>query len=208
MRILDVTRDIMEGGVVFPGDPETVFRQIECDGYRITEITMGSHSGTHIDAPLHYIRDGMTIESIPPDILCGPVRVIDLSGAGQEIRPEDLRDYVSCGGRLLIRTSFSGATEFSPDYQYLSLEAARLLTSSGICCVGTDAPSVEAFDGSGDVHRELLGRGTAIIELLDLTGVPEGEYFMAALPLRLKGLDGAPARVVLFETDTDSMDVK
>jgi arylformamidase len=83
------------------------------------------------------------------------------------------------------------------DYPSLSADAARLITANGLKCVGIDSPSIEIFNCDGAVHRELLGHGCIIIELLDLSQVSEGDYWMIALPLRLTGLDGSPARVLL-----------
>jgi len=103
-------------------------------------------------------------------------------------------------GRLLLKTSFSGHHQFTEDYPSLSFDAAHLITSNAIHCIGIDSPSIESYHCDGSVHRELLGNGCIIIELLDLSAVPEGDYDMIALPLRLEGLDGSPARVVLMKT--------
>jgi arylformamidase len=100
-----------------------------------------------------------------------------------------------------LKTVFSGEDRFREDYPHLTLDAAELLSANGTLCVGIDSFSIEAFVCDGSVHRELLGHGCIIIELLDLSGVREGAFDMAALPLRLAGLDGAPARVVLMEND-------
>jgi arylformamidase len=102
---------------------------------------------------------------------------------------------------LLIRTSFSGMQSFSPDYRHLGPDAAAELAARGVRCVGIDTPSVESYGGDGTVHRRLLGAGMAIVELLDLSAVPEGDYLMIALPLRLREGDGSPARVVLLDRD-------
>ncbi|MDD1707487.1 MAG: cyclase family protein, partial [Methanoregulaceae archaeon] len=94
---------------------------------------------------------------------------------------------------------FSDKCEFEEEYPALTLETAGFLARARLTCVGTDAPSIENFHGNGDVHRTLLSCGTIIIELLDLHGVQEGDYWMIALPLRLRGLDGSPCRALLFQ---------
>jgi arylformamidase len=119
--------------------------------------------------------------------------------AGSTINASSLAGRVSGIKRLLLKTYFSGATCFDTDYPCFTPDAARFLSGNGMLCVGIDSPSVEALHSDGTVHRELLGHGCVIIELLDLENVREGDYIMAALPLRLAGLDGSPARVILID---------
>ncbi|MCX6698199.1 MAG: cyclase family protein, partial [Methanoregula sp.] len=114
-----------------------------------------------------------------------------------------LKGRIGNAERLLLKTTFSSRDRFSEDYPHITLDAARLITRSGIVCVGIDSPSIEVYDCDGTVHRELLCHGCIIIELLDLSTVPEGDYEMVALPLRLCGLDGSPARVVLIKREED-----
>ena len=90
---------------------------------------------------------------------------------------------------------------FTEEYPSLALDAACFITDNGIECIGIDSPSIESFNCDGSVHRRLLGNGCIIIELLDLSDVPEGDYEMVALPLRLAGLDGSPARVILMKQE-------
>lgn len=194
---IDVTRDLANGGVVYPGDYVPQFNQEDHGKYLLTEVAMSTHSGTHIDAPSHYLKNDMSVDKIPFSRLIGRCRVIDLSDAAGEIGAGDLSLRPDGVSKILIKTSFSGSASFSEDYPALSPEAARVLTRLGIECVGIDSPSIESFTGTGDVHRELLGNGVVIIELLDLSAVREGYYEMIALPLRLTGLDGSPCRVVL-----------
>jgi arylformamidase len=129
----------------------------------------------------------------------GWCRVLDLQGTEGEITAADLAGRLGGTDKILLRTSYSEKMDFEEDYPALSPEAAGLLVSRGITCIGTDAPSIEGFRGNGDVHRTLLSRGTVIIELLDLHRVEEGDYWMIALPLLLPGLDGSPCRALLFE---------
>jgi len=197
MKIIDVTRPLTNGMLVFPGDLLPSFRQEDRGDYLISDLRMSTHTGTHIDAPAHYLKSGDTIDTIPLDDLIGRCRVLDVRGAGSTITPDHLRGRITGATRLLLRTSFSSTDRFTEDYPSLSPDAAQMITRSGIRCIGIDSPSIESFHCDGAVHRELLGHDCIIIELLDLSCVTEGDYDMIALPLRLKGLDGSPARVVL-----------
>lgn len=199
MRIIDVTRSLKQGMLVYPGDIVPSFSQTDHGRYLISDLHLSSHTGTHIDAPSHYLKSGDTIDTIPLRNLIGKCRVIDVSGAGTFITAEHLRGKTRGVSRILLKTYFSGRDTFTGKYPSLTFDAACLLTDSGTECIGIDSPSIESFDCDGSVHRQLLGHGCLIIELLDLSAVPEGYYEMTALPLRLEGLDGSPARVVLMQ---------
>ena len=199
MKILDITRPLSSTTPAYPGDAPTQFSQRDAGLYLISELRMSSHSGTHIDAPVHYLKTGDTIDTVPLDNLIGPCQVIDVTGAGNAITEAALRGRLGTTKRILLKTAFSGETRFREDYPHLTIDAAQLLIENDVLCVGIDSFSIETCDCDGSVHRTLLGRGCLIIELLDLSGVREGEYTMAALPLRLAGLDGSPARVVLLQ---------
>ncbi|PKL61697.1 MAG: cyclase [Methanomicrobiales archaeon HGW-Methanomicrobiales-2] len=201
MKIYDITRDLSEDAVLYPGDVRPRFREIDNGQYRVTEMTLGSHSGTHIDAPSHYIKGGQTVDRIPPGRLAGPAQVLDCSDAGEVIGPDHLAGRLDGARTLLLRTTFSERQQFDPGYPALSVEAADLIADAGVTCLGTDAPSIEGFHGDGAIHRRLLGSGTVILELLDLSAVPEGNYFMVALPMRLKGADGSPVRAILWDLE-------
>lgn len=198
MKIIDITRPLSGSTVVYPGDTPPRFVQEERGLYLISDLHMNSHSGTHIDAPVHYLKSGDTIDTIPLSHLIGSCRVLDLSRTGREIGASAIKGRTAGASRILLRTSSSESAGFREDYPSLTLEAAKYITSQGIQCVGIDSFSIEAFVCDGAVHRELLSHGCIIIELLDLSGVPEGDYEMVALPLRLSGLDGSPARVILI----------
>jgi arylformamidase len=197
MEIFDITRPLSAETLVFPGDMQPSFRQRDEGKYLISDLHISTHTGTHIDAPVHYLKSGETIDTIPLTSLIGRCRVIDVSSAGSIITADHLAGKTDNITRLLLKTSFSGQTRFSENYPSLSFDAALLITGKGIHCIGIDSPSIESYHCDGTVHRELLRKGCIIIELLDLSSVPEGEYHMIALPLRLEGLDGSPARVVL-----------
>jgi len=199
MKIIDVTRPLSPATPAYPGDAPTQVSQRDAGLYLISTICTSSHSGTHIDAPIHYLKTGDTIDTVPLDHLIGPCRVLDVTGAGNSITAAALCGRLGTAKRILLKTAFSDETQFREDYPCLTRDAAELLVENGVLCVGIDSFSIETCACDGSVHRTLLGGGCLVIELLDLSGVGEGEYDLAALPLRLAGLDGAPARVVLMQ---------
>lgn len=198
MMLIDATRPISPAMLVYPGDMRPAFVQEDRGDYRISEIRLCCHTGTHIDAPSHYLRTGDTVDMVPITHLVGRCRVLDVSRAGSTITEDHLRGRIGGAERILLKTTFSGVERFEENYPCLTADAAGFIAANGIRCIGIDSPSIEQYNGTGEVHRTLLGRGCIIIELLDLSSAGEGEYDMAALPLRLAGLDGSPARVLLF----------
>jgi arylformamidase len=198
MKIIDITRPLSENILIYPGDIAPVFRQTNHGPYLITDLHLSTHTGTHIDAPVHYLKTGDTIDTIPLSHIMGTCRVLDVTRAGTSITANHLKGRLDGIDRLLLKTSFSGTDRFEENYPSLTADAARLITFCNIKCVGIDSPSIESYECDGTVHRELLSRGCIIIELLDLSPVEEGDYILVALPLRFTGLDGSPARVVLL----------
>jgi arylformamidase len=198
MKIIDITRPLQKNMLVYPGDVVPSFSQEDHGRYLISDLRLSTHTGTHIDAPSHYLKSGDTIDTIPLSRVIGRCRVIDVSAAGTLITAAHLKGRLHGEKRLLLKTWFSGRDMFTEEYPSLTLDAACSITDNGIGCVGIDSASIESFNCDGSVHRRLLSTGCVIIELLDLSGVPEGNYEMVALPLRLTGLDGSPARVVLM----------
>lgn len=199
MKIFDVTRPLKNDMLAYPGDVIPRFSQVDQGQYLISDLHMSSHTGTHIDAPAHYLKTGDTIDTIPLTNLIGKCRVIDASGTKSTmITADDLKGKLSGVKRLLLKTRFSGNDTFSEEYPFLAFDAACAITDNRILCIGIDSPSIESYICDGSVHRRLLGNGCIIIELLDLSAVPQGDYNMVALPLRFAGLDGSPARVILM----------
>jgi arylformamidase len=207
-RVHDVSRPLQDGGVIYPGDPEIVFRAHSSidrgDPANVTALALGSHSGTHVDAPSHFLPGGNPVDRIPIERLIGPAAVLDLpvelaSVGAADLARQDLRGH----RRVLLRTRNSAAgsaTHFSPDYCALTPDGAEYLIEQGVDLVGIDSLSIEPF-GPPDfaVHHLLLERGVVIVEGLDLSSISAGIYQFVCLPLRLEGLDGAPARAVLIE---------
>ena len=199
MEYIDITLPLSAGTPAFPGDPKVRFEPLRRDGYRITSICISSHSGTHVDAPLHYIEGGPGVDEIPLESLNGESVVIDLTSSAGHIGKDDLAGKTEGLKILILKTGFSHKLRDIADYIPLNRDCAEYIAGCGITCVVTDAPSVEAFDGDGTVHRTLLENNVIIIEMADLSGVDPGIYFLNAMPLRLEGCDGAPVRAVLFK---------
>ena len=204
-KIYDISVDIQKGMPTYSGDPKYKSRKlksVEQDGYEIHRLTLGNHTGTHVDAPAHFIQGGATISELPLDILTGQVRVveiIDKEKVGlQEIQNLQLENDF----RILLKTRNSSLWKnkkrFQKNYVYLTLDAAQYLAENDIKLNGFDYLSLEKFgDSNHPVHRYLLGNQVIIVEGLNLSEVDPGEYEMSCLPMKLTGLDGAPARVIL-----------
>ena len=204
-RFIDVTVPLSAEVPTFPGDPrfQMEFSHRIADGkpYNVAKVTMGVHSGTHVDAPFHFLADGATVEALPLEILMGKVRVVQVSARDRidvpELQSLDLSDEI----RVLFKTRMSGqlrTPQFQEDFVYLTPAAAAHLVQAGIKLVGIDYLSVEKFQSQDfAAHHALLEAGVVIVEGLDLSEVDPGEYDMACLPLRIVGADGSPARVVL-----------
>jgi arylformamidase len=210
-RIYDVSVPVRHGGVVYPGNPAIAFtpQQRIADGgsSNVTTLTLGSHTGTHVDAPRHFADDGAPVDALPLERLIGTALLIAMADEVRAIGADQLRGLPIAGHtRLLLRTRNSRLlhdAEFHRDYTYLAPDGAEYLVGLGVELVGVDYYSVEQFrSGHHRTHRTLLGAGVVIIEGLDLSVPPPGEYELCCLPLRLEGLDGAPARVILIEQDT------
>lgn len=207
--IYDISVPLRSGGVVYPGNPAISITAQQAisqgAGANVSRIDMGSHSGTHVDAPKHFFDDSAGADALPLDVLMGPARLIAVDDAVKSVGETELRAHDLRGvTRVLIRTRnsawlASGSTEFHPDYTFLSPEGAAYLVGLGVRLVGVDYLSVEQFhSGHHRTHRTLLGADVVIVEGLVLTEPPPGDYELRCLPLRLTGLDGAPARAVLI----------
>jgi arylformamidase len=206
-RIYDVSRPLYDGGLVYPGDPEIRVRSHSSiargDPANVSSLSLGSHSGTHVDAPSHFIPGGNAMDAIPLERLVGPAVVLDLPEVKTAIGAADLMRHDLDGHRrVLLRTRNSALTatsEFTPEYCALAADGAEYLLRREVELVGIDYLSIEPY-GSEDfaVHHLLLERGVVIVEGLNLSAVRAGAYQFICLPLRLEGLDGAPARAVLI----------
>lgn len=207
MRIYDLTLPLRAGMIAFPGDPEFGLRPVSAiaDGgaYNLSQLTMGSHTGTHVDPPAHYIQGGPTVEMLPLERLMGPCVVLDLRGCRRIGRAELAAAGLAGQRRVLLRTDNGDLLEqgvFAKSYAALSEAGARFLLEAGVELLGVDYLTPEDHaDGDSPLHRLLLGAGVIIVECLRLGHVPPGDYELICLPLPVQGGDGAPARVVLRE---------
>jgi arylformamidase len=213
--IYDISVPLRTGGVVYPGNPAISITAQQAiaqgAGANVSRLDLGSHSGTHVDAPKHFFDDGAGVDALPLDVLMGPARLIAMDDAVKSVGEAELRAHDLHGvTRLLIRTRnsawlSSGSSEFHPDYTFVAPDGAAYLVSLGVTLVGVDYLSVEQFhSGHHRTHRTLLGAGVVIVEGLMLTDPPPGDYELRCLPLRLAGLDGAPARAVLVSATRQS----
>lgn len=209
-RILDISLPVTSGGLIYPGNPpiEITAQQAlsKGNGANVSALAFGSHTATHVDAAKHFFDDGQTVDHLPLDRLIGRAVVMEVGPEVNAVGPEQLRAAPLDGHtRVLIKTrnsSYNTETEFRRDYTYLAPEGAAYLVERGVELVGVDYLSIEQFrSGHHRTHRTLLERSVVIVEGLALANVPPGEYQLICLPLKLAGLDGAPARAVLVASD-------
>jgi arylformamidase len=205
-RIYDVSTPVRDGGVVYPGNPEIHIGSQQAisrgAGANVSSVAFGSHTGTHVDAAKHFFDDRQTVDQVPLDRLIGPAILLVFPDNLMSVGAADLATQnIGSHTRVLLRTrnsSFLGRPEFIEDYTYLAPDGAEFLVSRGVQLVGIDYLSIEQFhSGHHRTHLTLLEREVVIVEGLDLSEPPAGEYQLICLPLRLVGLDGAPARAVL-----------
>jgi arylformamidase len=205
-NIYDISVPLVNEGLVYPGNPAISItpQQSLSQGAsaNVSMLSFGSHTGTHVDAPKHFFDDGAGVDALSLDTLMGPAVLIcvddSVMAVGEkELRLHELKNHT----RVLIKTRNSAYIRertFVEDYTYLAPDGAAYLVSLGVKLVGVDYLSVEQFhSGHHRTHRTLLEKGVVIVEGLDLSEPAMGPYELRVLPLRLVGLDGAPARAVL-----------
>ncbi|HYN82597.1 MAG TPA: cyclase family protein [Gemmatimonadaceae bacterium] len=205
-RIYDISTPVQAGGVVYPGNPEITIEAQQAisrgAGANVSSVALGSHTGTHVDAAKHFFDDGQTVDRIPLDRLIGRAILLAFGDDLMSIGAADLeRQEIGSHTRVLLKTRNSSLLrrpEFVKDYTYLAPDGAEYLVRRGVELVGIDYYSIEQFhSGHHRTHLTLLEKSVVIVEGLDLSEPPPGEYELICLPLRLAGLDGAPARAVL-----------
>ena len=193
---------------VYEGDAPITFDFLKDmrkgDPLTLSSFSLGAHSGTHIDAPMHFIAAGAPIDRVALDRLIGPARVIDIDDSVQAISASELDKHDWRGAtRVLFRTRSSArgwmdSARFHRDFAYIAPDAAQLLVDAGVVLVGVDYISAEQFGAPAPrTHQILLGRGVPIVEGLDLRPVEAGDYDLIVLPLKVAGHEGAPARAIL-----------
>ena len=206
MKLYDISLDIHAAMHVYPGDPKFHSSNVKSiengDLFECSRISLSNHTGTHVDAPSHFVKGGMTITDIPVEVMNGRVRVVEISDT-EKVDVSELQQLVRMDDfRILFKTKnslvWNSHKHFYKDHVYLTPEAARYLSENGIKLVGFDYLSVDRHgDDSYPAHRALLENQVVIVEGLNLSEVEQGEYDFICLPLRLKGLDAAPARALL-----------
>jgi arylformamidase len=214
MRIYDVSVPISARTPTYPGDPAVDIRQwlslADGDAANVSSICFGAHTGTHVDAPAHFIKDAPKLQSLDLHTLIGEVCVLEISNDVKAIEVQHIENRFDADTkRVLFKTrnsNFWNETDgqFHSDYTYVSPGAAKKLIDQGIRLIGIDYLSVEKFESvSFETHEKLLSNGVVIIEGLDLRQVPAGVYELICLPLKIAegSGDGAPARVVLRSFD-------
>lgn len=205
MRIFDVSMLIEENMMVYKDREEKrpslhLVKEILEDGINESVINMNLHTGTHIDAPYHMQSDGETIENLELRNLITKCHVFDLTNVKDGIKKTDLTGFnIKEGDFVLFKTQNSFSEVFLKDFIYLAKSGAEYLVEKKIAGVGIDALGIERDQPNHDTHKILFQNKIIIIEGLRLKEIDEGEYQMIALPLKIRGADGAPARVVLVE---------
>ena len=207
MPLYDISAPIRAGMPSFPGDPpvsiEPVHQIVRGDAYNLSELRMGTHAGTHVDPPVHFLPNGASIDRVDLTALNGPCHVVRVPEGHKDVGVADLRGVLHGVTRVLFRSRnserWAKEDRFFPDYVAVTPEAAEYLASSGLKLVGIDSQSVERDPtGRFPVHKTLLESGCLILEGVRLAQVPEGEYELRCLPLLVHDGDGGPCRAVLI----------
>ena len=206
MKMIDISRTIHPDMEMYPGDTGPQITKVsgldEGDSYNISRITLGTHTGTHVDPPLHLIRDGAGIDRLPMNTLVGNARVLDLSSINRPVEASDIGPLEA--GEIILLKGGPGDSGGSgcpgPTCgAYLTAACARYLVDIGIKTIGTNAISIGALDEEYEVHHTLLDAGIVVIEGLEMPDVEAGHYFLVCLPLKIANGDGGPARAVLIK---------
>jgi arylformamidase len=208
MRIHDVTVTISSEMPVYPGDPQIEIKRTllleEGDVANVSHLSCGTHIGTHVDPPSHFVEGGIALDKLPLDVLIGPARVFDVGDVDVIDAATVEKTALDGVTRVLFKTRnsrlWSSPHEFQRDFVYLDADAAEILVARGVKLVGIDYLSIEMFNFEQPAtHLALLSNNVIVVEGLDLSGVAAGDYELICLPIKIKDGDGGPARVVLRE---------
>lgn len=203
---IDVSVPLTSGMAHWPGEPTPNFELIsDMQTGSIANVTMCrmvAHTGTHMDAPRHFVADGKTVDAFPFEVGIGPARVIEVPDVDIVTSKQLEGKGIQAGDRVLIKTRNSNehwtTQDFQEDYVGIDSSAAKFLVSTGVQLVGVDYLSVGVYHGDNpETHQTLLGAGVWIVEGLALGPIKEGIYEMICLPLRIQGCDGSPVRAIL-----------
>ncbi len=210
MKIYDISWPISQATTEYKNKGTiqlAAVKGFDTDGVRDSIITLGTHTGTHVDAPSHFLRDGKSIDMINLDRVMGRAKVIDLMTVHESISGDDLARYeINEGDIILLRTANSALgvnDSFNRDFIYLDSSGARYLAEKRIKAVAIDYLGIERGDPEHTTHITLMKADVVIIEGVRLSHVPAGDYFMICLPLAIIGLEAAPARAILMSESID-----
>ncbi len=203
--IIDISLPISCTLPIWPGDPRpqlTPVTSLDVEGVQVSQLSLGTHTGTHLDAPRHFIPGGRTIDQLDLDVLVGVCRVVEVINTEGPLSRTDLEHVeLHPGERLLLKTRNSQqplAPTFTPDFVALDSSGADYICELGVRVVGIDGPSIDAWDaGDFPSHKRLLGADILILENLVLRHVVPASYGLIAVPLNLIGADGCPIRALL-----------
>ena len=210
---IDVSVPLRSGMVHWPGDPPaSITRALDMNhgaACNVSQLSLGAHTGTHMDAPVHFFSNGAGIDTMPLDATIGPARVLAIADPTAVTVAELQTQHIARGERILFKTRNSARSWvndlFIEDFVYIAHEAAQYLAQIGVQIVGVDYLSVGGYHIDGpETHHALLGAGIWIIEGLDLSAIAPGTYDLICLPLRILGADGSPARAVLRPLEPSS----
>ncbi|MFN0188279.1 MAG: cyclase family protein [Bacteroidia bacterium] len=205
---IDVTTGIETSTPVWPGDPAPIISLLASheagDNYQLSEVFLNLHTGTHVDAPLHFIKEGKDVTQIRLDALMGEAKVLDASA--QKVISTDwlMTKNLRKGDRVLFKTmkdTDNRRVQLSKiDFIALDVDAAYYLSELGIVLAGIDGLSIATANELNETHIVLLKNDVVIVEVLNFTGIEEGNYEMICLPIKIEDAEAAPARVLLRQT--------
>jgi arylformamidase len=207
MKVIDISMEIHEEMTVYKNKEEKRPRleginRLSVHGSYETLMTINLHTGTHVDAPLHMMQEGATMETYGLERFITTCKVIDLTWAHHCITDEDLMNYtIEAGDTILFKTRNSKEDAFDPEFVYLTKEGAAYLAEKGVNGVGIDALGIERAQANHESHRLLFESGAFILEGLRLKGVEQGEYDLIALPIKIKSVEASLVRAVLVQRD-------
>jgi len=208
-KIIDISIDLSPDTIIYPGDPrpeiDYMFKLKDGDIANVGRMTIGLHHGTHVDVPVHFFEGGQTLDQFPLTTWVGEALVVELTHLEKCITDKDLKEieelkkYRKVLFKTKNSTQYYKKDTFTEDFIYLDGSAARYLVDIGVKTVGIDYITIDPY-GSPDfpAHRTLLGNGVVIIESINLENVEPGLYTLICLPIKIKGMDGAPARAILL----------
>lgn len=206
MKIFDISRKLGAGTIVYPGNPKFTLRRLKTHrrhGSELSEMTIGLHTATHLDAPRHFLRNGASIENTRLERCVGWCRVLNMTRVAEGIGEADVRRHKPQKGEMLLFKTKNSAssTRFNRKFIHLTESGARYLARAGIRAVGTDGPSIRKYKLRPDTVHPLLFRAKILVyEGLDLRNIRPGRYYFIGVPLKIQNAEGSPVRAILIKT--------